>query len=83
MVLGRALKVLPVICRVLLLVVWWDLVVDGLSLGSVLDIERDGLMVWVVPCKPGTRLTVGLGSGKRLTSKNPVSGLWTLVTRPR
>ena len=78
-----------VICRILLPVTLcvlegsleWVLL-DDISLESVLDAERDGLMSCTAPCKPGTGLTVGLGSGERLTSKNPVSGLWTLVTRP-
>ena len=58
---------LSVVCKVLL--------VDGLSLGSVLVREEDSLMVCVVPCKRVTGLTVGLGIGERLSSKNPVLGL--------
>ena len=57
------------------------MVVDRLR--AVLACASDGLMSLDAPCKPGTGLTVGLGTGERLISKNPVLGLCTLVTIPR
>ena len=57
--------------------------VDCLCLITVLTCARDGLMSLGASCKPGTGLTVGLGTGERLISKNPVPGLCTLVTIPR
>ena len=48
---------------------------DRCCLMAVLVMERDDLTSLVAPYKPGTELTVGLGSGERLTSKNPVMGL--------
>ena len=58
---------------VLLVTCGVSVLVDRLSLESVLVNKREGLMSRVVPCKPGTGLTVGLG--EYLTSKKPVSGL--------
>ena len=48
---------------------------DNVSLGSVLDVERVALMSRAASCKPNIGLTVGLGSGERLTPKYPVLGL--------